>query len=179
MLVRRSKQLSIPFIALTLAYFLIYEEEVQIHYEAFQAVSVYSSNLNHEELKIREEILNFKEDASKRGYDLNEKIRKLKFTVKENVLVPIPRILQFLFGINERQALDGMCVGEDYIQIEKETLNELSPFQFKALVYHELAHCLLNLEHSEDPNNIMHESGTSLIKEDKLWWDNQIKFIFP
>lgn len=177
---RISKQVSLLSLILYLVYFLVYEEEAKISYEKYLAHKVYSSQLNKNELIIQEEIFNFKIDAEKRGYNLTNKINNLKFSVESEIRIPISRVLKWIF-IQDKQLplLDGLCINEDYIQISAEAMENLTRSQIKSLVYHELAHCLMDLDHNSDPNNIMYERTNPYRIEDRQWWRKQINFIFP
>jgi hypothetical protein len=53
-------------------------------------------------------------------------------------------------------------IAEKRIEVERKLFDKLIPSSKEKLMYHELGHCLLQLGHSDDPDNLMFSNARSV-----------------
>lgn len=95
---------------------------------------------------------------------------------KVDYFTPPKTIIQFKKSLlTEKENIIGVCYRSNIsykIEYDEDYFYGLSPTSKKALVFHELTHCMLLIDHSEDRHNYMYEN---LVELDEKTLYNQLK----
>jgi hypothetical protein len=117
--------------------------------------------------------------------ELQEDVRAFFADARKHGETDCPRLKEITFadsakdmGEDESSMIIGLCISSGRVKILKWWWTVAEPIERKGLIYHELGHCLLKLDHSTEPSvNLM---SPYILTASKLadHWDDLVDKLF-